>query len=182
MWCLHMVYLPMINKHLESWRASWIHHPIRTEGNKSPMQLWIGGLHNTQFGQAMMSRAQDPVTEVILSTQNMFDNPCAHFINEMSTSNMLLAYYTSLSQRTFFFCYACSCFFIYLIQPRTQGFLLVRSKTRHYQNLVVTNFVQGMTVKSLVCFQTTLITCSPISPPSPFYPKQNFHNQILVVT
>lgn len=63
-WCLHMVYLPMINQHLETWKASWVQHPLRTEGNKSPMQLWIGGLHATQFGQAILSNAPDPVTEV----------------------------------------------------------------------------------------------------------------------
>ena len=33
-WCLHMVYLPMINQHLETWKASWVHHPLRSEGNK----------------------------------------------------------------------------------------------------------------------------------------------------
>ena len=63
-WCLHMVYLPMINQHLETWKASWVHHPLRTEGNKSPKQLWIGGLHVTQFGEAILSNTQDPVTEV----------------------------------------------------------------------------------------------------------------------
>lgn len=63
-WCLHMVYLPMINQHLETWKASWVHHPLRTESNKSPMQLWIGGLHATQFGLAMLRNAWDPVTEV----------------------------------------------------------------------------------------------------------------------
>ena len=63
-WCLQMVYLPMINQHLETWKASWVQHPLRTEGNKSPMQLWIGGPHATQFGQAILSNAPDPVTEV----------------------------------------------------------------------------------------------------------------------
>lgn len=63
-WCLHMVYLPMINQHLETWKASWVHHPLGTESNKSPMQLWIGGLHATQFGLAMLRNARDPVTEV----------------------------------------------------------------------------------------------------------------------
>lgn len=69
-WCLHMVYLPMINQHLETWKASWAHHPMRTESNKSPMQLWIGGLHASQFGQDMLRNARDPVTEVKSHSNN----------------------------------------------------------------------------------------------------------------
>ena len=80
-WCLHMVYLPMINQHLETWKASWVHHPLRTERNKSPMQLWIGGLHETQFGQAMLRNGWDPVTEV---------NIKSHSPNRKSFSNLLL--------------------------------------------------------------------------------------------
>ena len=68
LWCLHLVYLPMINKHLQTWKAAWIHHPIRTEKNKSPMQLSISGLHLTQFGQALLrDNVQDPQTEVNLN-------------------------------------------------------------------------------------------------------------------
>lgn len=44
MWCLHYVYVPILNKHLDAWKNAWIHHPLRTEGNKSPIQLWIRGL------------------------------------------------------------------------------------------------------------------------------------------
>ena len=65
MWCLHYIYLPMMNKHLQTWRDAWVHHPLRTEGNKTPMQLWIGGLHFTHFGQTVMHSAHPvPVTEV----------------------------------------------------------------------------------------------------------------------
>lgn len=73
-WCLHMVYLPMINQHLETWKASWVHHPLGTESNKSLMQLWIGGLHATQFGLAMLRNARDPVTEVniVSLSKNIF--------------------------------------------------------------------------------------------------------------
>jgi len=65
MWCLHDIYLAMLNKHLQTWRDAWVHHPLRTEGNKTPMQLWIGGLHFTHFGQTVMHSAHlVPVTEV----------------------------------------------------------------------------------------------------------------------
>jgi len=64
MWCLHDIYLAMLNKHLQTWRDAWVHHPLRTEGNKTPMQLWIGGLHFTHFGQTVMHSAHlVPVTE-----------------------------------------------------------------------------------------------------------------------
>lgn len=45
LWCLHFVFLPVVNNHLQSWRQAWIHHPLRTERNMSPMQLWVKGLH-----------------------------------------------------------------------------------------------------------------------------------------
>lgn len=64
MWCLHFVYLPMVNRHLQIWQSSWIHHPLSTEKNKSPMQLWIAGLHLTTFGQRMFQDMQEPVTQV----------------------------------------------------------------------------------------------------------------------
>lgn len=44
LWCLHHVFLPIINRHLNSWKDAWVHHPLRTERNKTPMQLWISGL------------------------------------------------------------------------------------------------------------------------------------------
>ena len=47
-WCLHYVFLPIINEHLCSWRDAWIHHPIRTENNKTPFQLWVTGLEHAR--------------------------------------------------------------------------------------------------------------------------------------
>ena len=63
-WSLHYVYLPMINKHLQTWKNAWVHHPLSTEKNKTPMQLWVSGLHFTQFGQRILQNAQDTVTQV----------------------------------------------------------------------------------------------------------------------
>lgn len=48
---LHYVFVPRINRHLESWRQGYLHHRIRKAGNRSPMQLYILGLlqnRNTQ--------------------------------------------------------------------------------------------------------------------------------------
>ena len=44
LWCLHHVFIPVINSHLTNWKNSWVHHPLRTERNTTPMQLWITGL------------------------------------------------------------------------------------------------------------------------------------------
>lgn len=44
LWRLHFVFIPIINRHLNNWRAAYIHHSLRTEHNKTPMQLWISGL------------------------------------------------------------------------------------------------------------------------------------------
>ena len=44
LWCLHHVFLPIINRHLNSWKDAWVHHPLRTERNKTPVQLWISGI------------------------------------------------------------------------------------------------------------------------------------------
>ena len=43
--CLHYVFLPMINQHLEKFCEGWNNHPLSTENNMSPNKLWIHGLH-----------------------------------------------------------------------------------------------------------------------------------------
>lgn len=44
MFCLHYVFKPRINAHLQSFKRSWNNHPMRTAGNRTPNQLWISGL------------------------------------------------------------------------------------------------------------------------------------------
>ncbi len=51
-WCLHYVFLPVINQHIRNWRDAWIHHPIRTEKNKTPFQLWVIGLEHARTMEA----------------------------------------------------------------------------------------------------------------------------------
>ena len=45
LFCLHFVFLPRVNRSLEVFIDGWNHHPLSTEGNKTPNQLWITGLH-----------------------------------------------------------------------------------------------------------------------------------------
>ena len=52
MFCLHYVFEPRINAHLENFIQSWNNHGIRTAGHRTPNQLWICGL-------AQLSRSID---------------------------------------------------------------------------------------------------------------------------
>lgn len=42
--CLHLVFLPKINKMLELFQNMWNNHKLRTERNRSPLQLFMMGL------------------------------------------------------------------------------------------------------------------------------------------
>ena len=46
MFCLHYVFIPRINQHLEHFINGWNDHPIRIARNKMPNQLCISGLCN----------------------------------------------------------------------------------------------------------------------------------------
>ena len=45
-YALHYIFLPIIQMQLDSFRQAWACHPLRTERNRSPQQLWILGLHS----------------------------------------------------------------------------------------------------------------------------------------
>ena len=40
---LHHVFIPLINASLLEFRQAWKHHKIRTEGHKTPQELWSNG-------------------------------------------------------------------------------------------------------------------------------------------
>ena len=46
---LHYVFTPRINQHLTTFMEGWDCHPLSSEKNKSPNQLWIEGLVSSQF-------------------------------------------------------------------------------------------------------------------------------------
>ena len=48
LYTLHIITLPVIQHHLNLFREGWANHPVRTERNKTPLQLWILGLHEMQ--------------------------------------------------------------------------------------------------------------------------------------
>ena len=52
LFCLHYVFIPRINRHLEMWRMGWIKHPLRSERNMTPEQLWTSGLQAIAFSNS----------------------------------------------------------------------------------------------------------------------------------
>ena len=44
LWCFHYVFLKEINDCLSCWVEGWIRHPLKTEHNRSSLQLWITGM------------------------------------------------------------------------------------------------------------------------------------------
>ncbi len=44
LYCLHLVYLPLINETIDEFTGQWNNHPVTTESNLSPNQLWIQGM------------------------------------------------------------------------------------------------------------------------------------------
>lgn len=44
LFCLHYIFLPRINRHLELFQEGYDNHSIRTESNMTPVQLWVSGL------------------------------------------------------------------------------------------------------------------------------------------
>ena len=56
LWCLHSIFLPLINNHLTSWKDAWIRHPLSSEKNKTPLQLWIQGLNAISMTNSTVAR------------------------------------------------------------------------------------------------------------------------------
>ena len=44
LFCLHFVYEKHINNAINLFVDAWSTHPLRTERNRSPIQLWIEGM------------------------------------------------------------------------------------------------------------------------------------------
>ena len=44
---LHYIFLPRINRHLGLFQEGYDNHPLRSESNMTPIQLWVSGVMNT---------------------------------------------------------------------------------------------------------------------------------------
>ena len=49
LFCLHYVYMSRINRALEVFKQAWNLHPLSSEGNLSPCQLWIAGCESVSM-------------------------------------------------------------------------------------------------------------------------------------
>lgn len=48
MHCLHFVYLHRVNDAIASFRDGWNNHPVSTEGNQTPLQMWTTDMLNVE--------------------------------------------------------------------------------------------------------------------------------------
>ena len=53
--CLHFIFIPRINRHLSYWKNSWIRHPMRSEHNLTPLQLWTAGLQRIATSHSIIA-------------------------------------------------------------------------------------------------------------------------------
>ena len=44
MFVLHYIYVPRITRALDTFASAWNEHPMRTEHNWSPIQMWTNGM------------------------------------------------------------------------------------------------------------------------------------------
>ena len=71
-YALHFVFLPIIQDHLDMFRAGWANHRLRTEGNKTPQQLWTIGFQNA---------AEE--NDAAMTGLNVSDTPSMHVYVEL---------------------------------------------------------------------------------------------------
>lgn len=70
---LHFVFIPLINHHLHCFAEGWCNHKMRTEHNRSPLQLWISGM----MARQCESGQEDFLAEVTFR----------HLVMTLNTSN-----------------------------------------------------------------------------------------------
>ncbi|XP_052473580.1 uncharacterized protein LOC128030120 [Carassius gibelio] len=72
--CVHYAILPRLKRDLEIFTEGWNHHPLRTEGNRSPTQIWeIARMLNTNVHSENFADLQEP--DIDWDTAVDFDGP-----------------------------------------------------------------------------------------------------------
>lgn len=74
MFALQYVFLPRINRALDIFTMQWNNHPMRTEGNRSPLQIWTAGFY--EFAESSYRAVRDvlDVQQVDFSEYGIDDN------------------------------------------------------------------------------------------------------------
>ena len=61
---LHYIFLPQLNPSLNVFRESYIYYPLRNASNRSPYQLWIGGLAESRDELVIAGALQVPLVSL----------------------------------------------------------------------------------------------------------------------
>ena len=65
LYCLHYIFIPCINSHLQHWKNAWIKHSLQSEGNLTPEQLWVVGLQRiAHSGNLIATEVFEAINEV----------------------------------------------------------------------------------------------------------------------
>ncbi len=75
--CLHFVFLPRINKSLQDFQGSWNCHRLSSEGNMSPMQLFVEG--QSARRQLSHTTESDAISSVLPSNVTTVETPSNKF-------------------------------------------------------------------------------------------------------
>ena len=68
LFCLQYVFIPRINRHLSEWKQAWIMHPMSSEQNRTPYQLWTSGMQQLAHSSAPVAVEMfKQLTQVLLS-------------------------------------------------------------------------------------------------------------------
>ena len=105
---LHFVFLPRVNKALADFRGSWNCHPLSTEGNMSPLQLFVEGLsasgHCAEAPQPSKSdlrvaspSSEETELEAVQVPSNQFI-PCSQLLTELQSSVNPLSHCTDFGK------------------------------------------------------------------------------------
>lgn len=54
LFCLQYIFIPRINRHLEEWKQAWLMHPMSSEHNQTPYQLWTSGMQQLSGAAALV--------------------------------------------------------------------------------------------------------------------------------
>ena len=85
LYCLHYVFLPHINISLLEFQESWKNHALSSEGNKSPLQLFI----EESMNSLREGRRQTETSDVDVSNLTSSFLPCTSLQRAMNTINPL---------------------------------------------------------------------------------------------
>ena len=95
LYCLHLIFLPRINKSLHDFQESWNNHSLSSEGNMTPYQLLFEGLNFMVLNDDLRSThaaADVDVSELTrdhVHIPSMAFIPCASLIQNLSGINPL---------------------------------------------------------------------------------------------